>query len=293
MSRNPYHNPTTEPRLRPSVLGLMDILGYSAMIREAAEANAEQESLIALHAALAKGRRWLDMGSHPETSAWLPHDNYALKAFTDNIAIAWPIREDAESELGDALHRMGAFQFEMAVAGYFVRGAIAIGNAYVDEIAVFGNSLIEAYTAEQNRAINPRIVLTESALAALEVHLSYYGNSPNAPQVGHILRDSDGQLFLNYLSEVLYAVPDSDPFYDDLLRHKAAVEGKLAQFKECPRVLAKYRWVGSYHNYFCDLHAHHFGSEYRIGVPLPNLGATQIVASPPGWPSLAEDPWHP
>jgi len=69
-------------------------------------------------------------------------DWFALKAFTDNIAIGWPVRDDAEAEFGDAFFKLGGFQFEMVLGGYFIRGAVSVGDAYVDEVAVFGGALV-------------------------------------------------------------------------------------------------------------------------------------------------------
>jgi hypothetical protein len=47
-------------------------------------------------------------------------------------------------ELGGAFRAVAGFQFEMINAGFFIRGAISVGNAYVDDIAVVGGGPMKA-----------------------------------------------------------------------------------------------------------------------------------------------------
>lgn len=268
-SRNPYHTESAGPSLRRSVLTYFDILGYIDMVREAYAAGQQARALQDIYAALTGGRSWLEeTWLDPEVNRAFSKDRYALKAFTDNIVIGWPIRDDAESELGDAFGKLIDFQFHMATSGFFVRGAIAIGEAYVDDVAVFGDALLEAHVAETEVARDPRIVLTASAIEASQTHLQYYANPRRAPHVREVLRDADGQWFVNYLQAVLYAVDDHGPYYQELLKHKAIVEHRLTQYKSKPPIWSKYAWVAGYHNYFCDFHSDWFDGTYKIDLDL-------------------------
>jgi len=76
---------------------------------------------------------------------FIKKDRYALKAFTDNIVISWPVHDDAETEFGSAFFKLASFQFNMVTDGFFIRGALSVGDAYVDEVAVFGRALSEAH----------------------------------------------------------------------------------------------------------------------------------------------------
>lgn len=269
MSRNPYIATSQEPALRESVFVFMDILGYRDLIIQAQRSNTQESTLRALHSALLKGRHRLEDKDLPETlQKFGEKDLFALKAFTDNIVIGWPVHSDAEAEFGSAFMRLAIFQFDMAVEGYFVRGALSVAPVYVDEVAVFGDALVEAYEGESELARDPRIILTDSAVRAAKQHIQYYSRPMLAPHARDILKDADGQWFLNYLEAVLIAEDEHGPFYDEFLRHKHAVEKKLAAHAKNPSVWAKYAWVANYHNYFCDLHSHHFGDEHRINVEL-------------------------
>lgn len=191
--------------------------------------------------------------------------------------LAWPIRDDGEVELGTIFRRLADFQFAMSVEGFFIRGGVAVGEAYVDDLAVFGDALTQAYLAESALARDPRIVLANSAVDLVKHHLGYYGNSRYAPQASELLCDSDGQWFVNYLDTVLFVADEYGPFYDEFLKHKRAVELKLARYKAEPAIFAKYAWVANYHNYFCDIHKRYFSDEHKIATELFRARPRSIV----------------
>lgn len=58
---------------------------------------------------------------------------------------------------------------------------------------------------------------------------------------------------------------------------KSAVEAKLAEHAANPPVWAKYAWVASYHNYFCDLHPKYFDEEHRVNFDLFKAVPSLIV----------------
>jgi len=258
---------------------MIDILGYSALVDEAETSGRQEEVFGSLYEALLKGRNGLEgkTSGLPKLPKYGPKDSYVLKAFTDNIAIAWPIRSDAEVELGQALTKLMHFQFSMSLRGFFIRGAIAIGNAYVDDIAVFGSALTEAYLGESKLARDPRIILTQSSVAATKRHLKYYGNPLHSPQASDLLKDSDGQWFLNYLEAVMIAANERGPFYEEFVQHKSVVETKLRQYANDPAIFAKYAWVANYHNYFCELYANDFSEEHKIDTRLFTPKPSPIV----------------
>ena len=266
MSRNPYIRDGQPLSPLNSVFAFVDILGYKDLIHETQGSTEEQKLLIRLHDALSSSRKCLgdDDGDSPKTHQEPSEkDRFVLRAFTDNIAIGWPIVHDGESELGGAFEDLAFFQLEMANTGFFVRGAISVGSLYLDEIVVFGNALMESYEGETSLARDPRIVLTQSARHYVTNHLEKYPNKNFAPQTRHVLQDTDGQWFVNYLDTILYAEHEQGPFYSELEKHKESVELKLEQYRQKPPIFSKYAWTASYHNHFCELHNFH---EYKIDV---------------------------
>jgi len=254
----------------------MDILGFAEMAKQAQKHDQEDEFLTRLYAALEQGRKWLELDK--ALPKFGEKDFYVLKAFTDNIVIGWPVRDDAESELGSAFSALAWFQLEMVNAGFFVRGAISVGNIYVDDIAVFGGALIEAHEGEAILAKDPRIILTASAAEATQLHLGYYGGGAHAPQNRDLFRDADGQLFLNYLDDTVLIAPDeAGPGYDMLDSHKQRVTERLTEHRSNPAIWNKYAWVARYHNYFCDLWPQYFDKNHKIDVRAFEMMPSQIV----------------
>src|SRR5207247_8133658 len=92
---------------------------------------------------------------------------FQVRYFTDTLFIGYPIREriGALLSLLKVMHYIGFLQMELAREGYFIRGALSVGDLYVDDQIVFGPALMEAYRAEQQRAVFPRVILCESAEA--------------------------------------------------------------------------------------------------------------------------------
>lgn len=248
LNKNPYLDPSGQPTMKKSVVVFLDILGYSDLIKYPRTDKENAQLLTHLHNALTESRRNIDPG---ETS--FNHDEkdlYAMRSFTDNIVIGYPIRGDAEAELGSIFIKLPYFQMDMALNGYFIRGGISIGNLYIDDLTVFGPGLIEAYEGEVNLARDPRIILTETSLAAVDEHLSYYGRRNHAPQNYSLLKDSDGQVFINYLETLISE--EGGYFSDELLKHKENTEIKLSHFHKNPKIWSKYFWVANYHNFFCE-----------------------------------------
>lgn len=261
-SRNPYVKDGEGPQLKNSVVAFMDILGYREMAENAASGGTEPELLLRLHSTLEYGQKFLKGDLTPPKLGL--KDFYAVKAFTDNIVIGWPIRMDAESELGSAFFKLSFFQFNLALSGFFIRGGLSIGPLYMDDIAVFGRGLNEAFDAECRLARDPRIVLASSAEEAVKTHMRYYAEPDYSPQSRDLYRDSDGKVFLNYLESILIAEDENGPSYDELLKHKEVVERALSEHRGNPMIWSKYAWVANYHNFFCEQYPNYFNGEHMI-----------------------------
>lgn len=273
-SRNPYIDDSGIPKLKQSVVAFIDILGYQEIIRNAEKDGSGQISLEEIYKALSEGKKWLS-GKHIEGIG--PKDVYAISTFTDNIVIGYPISDDAECELGDIYSKLAYFQLTMVMSGFFIRGAISIGDIYIDDIAVYGSGLILAYDAEHTLARDPRIILTHSARDVVEKHITYYKDAHESPQYLDLYKDADGQYFLNYLDCILIAEYEQGPFYKELEKHKLVVENKLSQYQSNPSIWSKYSWVANYHNYFCSQHTDYFNDTHKIDLSMFQMQPSRIV----------------
>jgi hypothetical protein len=260
-NRNPYFNEYGQPELRQSVVAFVDILGYKEMVLEAENIGKPHEFLLTMRNALIESLKHLT-----EEENDLFDKDFKVKIFTDNIVIGYPVKySDAESELGSIFNNLSFFQLSMVNHGFFLRGAISIDNLFIDDNIVFGKGLIDSYLAENKKARDPRIILTETASLAVKHHLTYYAQPQYAPQTRDLFLDSDGQYFLNYLDSVLIGVPEREPYFNAIMKHKQVIEEKLQEFRNRPLLWSKYAWSANYHNFFCDLHDY-FSEKHKVDL---------------------------
>jgi hypothetical protein len=246
-SRNPFVKAGVPPQTRKAVTVFLDLLGFRERMA-AAYASGEATSLLrTLRAALDEAGRHLIQTQHGSD----PADLWKVKAFTDNVVLGMPIYDDAELDLGLVFSMVGLYQLTMVNHGFFVRGAIAVGELYIDEDIVFGAALIEAYAAEAQIARDPRVVLTSSAVALVKQHIGYYATLEHSPQYQELLIDSDGQVFLHYLGTA-FNEDDNSPDVAALTSHRQNVELRLQCFSSRPIIWSKYAWLARYHNWICD-----------------------------------------
>jgi hypothetical protein len=169
----------------------------------------------------------------------------------------------------------------MAVRGFFVRGAVTVGDLHVGDDIVFGPAILEAHLLESTVARDPRVILSPGMMQLVEKHLKYYGDPRESPQNAFIFRDADGQAFLNYLGTTIGEEYEGDVAdWATVLKHKEAIEQKLEDFHSVPKIWAKYNWVASYHNYFCDEAAHVQGydSAYKVSSPYHKTSPMRLIS---------------
>ena len=252
------------PKLLPSIVAYLDLLGFSEQIR-ASHVAGESDALLQRFAAVI--REWYRSLRGDRISKDADRRDWDLKAFTDNVVLGHPTRSDGESELGHIMSDVALLQIGLAHEGFFVRGGIAVGDLYMDEDIVFGVGLLEAHQAEQS-AVTPRVVLSESAVQLVKQHLEYYASVESAPHNDDLLFDEDNRLFVNYLS-CSWPQHTEPPLFDWLTKHRDIVASELQRHRAEPRVWAKYSWVARYHNYSCE--SIPGGTPHKVDVSLADL----------------------
>jgi hypothetical protein len=265
-----------QPVLEPSVVIYLDLLGFRDRMMSVAHDREESQKLLteyqeivvpALHALVDR-----------------EFDIFQFKGFTDNIVLGARLSgsDDAEAVIGTATIKVAQFQLELARKGWFVRGGIATDFFYMDETIVFGSGLINAYDLESKIARDPRVVLDDLTLDLVRRFLKYYADPyHDAPQNGYVLVDTDGRGFVNYL----YAPRGFDASFDEissaLLDHKRAVEAALVETAGRPLIWSKYRWVATYHNFFCDTWIpDELLEQHKISTEVLSTGPSLLVPNP-------------
>jgi len=267
--QNPYKDESGKPLLRNSVVTYIDILGYQDQVKNAVDAGRGKAILLDLRKAFDETYH------HIKDESEVSHPHWLVKGFTDNIVIGYPVFQDAEPEMGYMFSNLCTFQLMMIIHGFFIRGGMAIGDLYMDDEIVFGEGLIEAFEAEQNLARDPRIVLSESAIKYLKYHLKTYVRVEVSPQYDHLLKDCDGQIFINYLGLITEFEAEYTVGFDEFKKHKEIIESRLKEYVSKPAIWNKYLWIANYHNWFCD-QSSHFDKSYKIDLSEIPVGPSRI-----------------
>lgn len=247
-----------KPTLVNSFVCAIDILGFSQMILDSCNDGYGNSLLREISYLIHKNKQCIIPNKYSEGK---------IKIYTDNMVVAYPIKDDGEIEFDEVLDNVSEYQFNMALEGLFVRGGISVGEFYINEDIVFGPALLDAHNVESQIACYPRIILDNNTVKKVKKYIKYYDV---APQKSKIFIDTDGQWFLNYLNTIFKFYRECNNEYEFevvqrelLLRHKKKIEEMLVKHKENIKVWDKYVWTANYHNYFCDLH---FKEEKKLKI---------------------------
>lgn len=116
----------------------------------------------------------------------------------------------------------------------FLRGAIAEGDFYLDKHLIFGKGLVDAYIAQENYAIYPRIILSDNLVAGREISVDGQESLP---------KDDDGYYYINTLEryidcESLQELAANQQYQ----KMKACIDAELSGYAD-KRVREKYLWL--------------------------------------------------
>jgi len=246
---NPYVS-EGPPQMRPSLVCYADILGYRTLSKDFLRGGMADDFLVHLQGALRRAhRRVLEHAEGMSTPA-----SFAVNVFNDNIVVGYPLHYPhvylGEPEMYDILSIFAEFQIGLAVEGFFVRGGIAQGKHYMDQDVVFGDALLEAVELDMHGG-PPRLVLAPSALELIDKHLSSCHSVEHSWYYANLVKDPDGTVFLDYLSQAFIAFPDGGIFLELIEAHRDAVTAGLHNYQSKPAVYEKYVWAAQYHNFVC------------------------------------------
>ncbi len=260
------------PSLLLTIVCYADILGFRAMTEDALESGEEKEFLLRIKRSLEKA---YEIVRRAKTLDGLVPSIFDMKVFTDNIVVAYPLRNASrdlgEPELGTLLMLFADVQASLALDGFLLRGAIALGDHYQDDDIAYGAALLEAVDLDKSGG-PPRLVIGSSLEPLIAVQLESYGDGGWAPHHAEMLEDPrDERLFVNYLQVAFEHFPDGPINYQLLAAHRENVRRGLREHESNSRVRGKYEWMASYHNYVCRTFAEQFAIQGDEGADLEQM----------------------
>ncbi|MDM4018242.1 hypothetical protein [Roseiconus lacunae] len=258
-AQDPYTDSDGKPKLRPSVTGFIDVLGFSQLSKTLSAPEESQAILNRVASAIQKSRAMVRESFAHHSMAG--PNCWALKFFSDNLVFGFPTDGASVTKYDAtqiAVHCVQHYQLHMALHGFFVRGALSLGPICISDEIIFGPALIESYELESKASIVPRVILAEPLpkLSAAVAEEGLHGADSS------ICRDIDGQWFVNYLHA---AVGKTGVDWQLIERHKVSILGSLSKLNQ-HHILPKFGWSCRYHNVFCHWHRNDpgFSDHYRI-----------------------------
>lgn len=157
-----------------------------------------------------------------------------LTYVSDCIIISAEPTLDGFKALSHKIHKITS---DLAVDGFFCRGAISKGKLFHRSRILFGSAYVRAYQLEENSAKFPRVIVDPEILNFFDLG---DGKVPLAPAFFGL--DSDGFYYQRYWTWQKFP-----PYVSDFHTYMQIVEQHINSYKQkfgdSPNLLAKYEWL--------------------------------------------------
>lgn len=226
-----------------SIVSYFDVLGFRSIVSNAKNPEDVARRLRALNRFSSPDGKVANLYGHTFTN------------FSDLVVRTVPIRPnlypDGDGLLYWEIYDLIHVQAELTKEKVLVRGALTIGDIFVDGSITFGPALIRAYELESSVSIAPRVIIDPIVFALLEKYPALRGN-PLPDEMQYLCRvlkrDRDGVWFIDYL-RAFESEADSPKVYLEFLRaHRDLISEGLQGLKALDPVVSKLGWLKNYHN---------------------------------------------
>ena len=231
---------------RPALVVYLDILGFSDLIDESKSNPAKADEIL-------KVLRTMQTQLYLEDNPFRTAQNEVKASFKTVNFSDLTIRAtyldshlDLWDSLGHELIDLTVQQTELVCGGILLRGAITVGDIFVDGNHIFGPGVVSGYLLERDLAVFPRIIIDDEILLKLG---GIENEMPGNWKIG-----DDGIWYLDYLygyfmKSMQFPERTNLSCKNVLLRHKETVERNLIRVKgKSARVRQKAVWLALYHN---------------------------------------------
>lgn len=218
---------TEKMRLRHAIVGYIDILGASEMIK-----TDNGKSLKKVHAA------YEDAILLYQKLTQLVDKAPEIKIYSDNIIVyCYTGNRNPCTALRKVVILSGLIQYQLLCYDILSRGGIAEGTFFADDTMIWGSALVKAYGIEDSVAIYPRVVLDE------DLYQKYVCNENN--DLKQFLYDGeDGLKMVDFLSYFYIPGIDDSSYHDFNIYLQNRIEAAL--IKSNMKILQKDVWFDQY-----------------------------------------------
>jgi hypothetical protein len=225
-----------------SIISYFDILGFKTIVDKSIDPEEVARKLRALRRHSATDGDMAELYGSTFTN------------FSDLVLRTVPVHQTKTGgggslfwEIIDLVHVQG----ELIRSGVLLRGALTIGEIFIQDGIVFGPGLIRAYELESKVALYPRVIVDPVVFEKLKTLPSLSAHSYDE-EIGYLRqvlsKDNDGIWYIDYL-RAFEAEADSPSKYVALLgSHRDLITKGLENIPHLDSVASKYGWLVNYHN---------------------------------------------
>lgn len=248
-----------EINFKKRIVAFIDILGFKEVVRKNKELLSEVLKL--LYQIKEKNGPFTGTITPKEVGSFNIGVEPDISSYSDNIIISYPLDDqDLHPEgtdygfilfclLNNLAEYINYFHIEALKIGLSFRGAIAVGDLYLDleQNIIIGEPLIEAIEDESKLANYPRIVCSKSLL---EYDKKIHKNSRTSLST-KFTRDFDGLYFIDYMKAAFVYFVGMEQFFA-LIEIRKQIELSIIANKSNLTVLSKWYWLAHHFNLNLD-----------------------------------------
>lgn len=218
-------NKIEELKFEYSIVGFLDILGFSAMVKS--DTNGTTPKFLHIFKDVFEELESIASSSSP-----------TVKMFSDSIIIE---AELSSNNLLSVIDVSAQLQRLFLKRGILLRGGVAHGKHYSKKNIMFSEALINAYLIESKMARFPRIVIEENLLSYIWHHADT-DNELRDEFKKKLIVDRDKAKFVDFLSD------------ENIVSLSSSIKScLLTNITPEETVLEKMRWLIDYHNHCAKL----------------------------------------
>lgn len=189
----------------PHLIAFLDLLGATNRIEK--DQNASLSEMNNLYIALEEASVRVNANFHSKIQ---------FKTFSDNVIIVQKLdQRPLNEQLDKFVVLMAIFQF-LALLSYswLVRGAVCVGDVFIDENFVWGKGLVAAHNLESQCAVYPRVILDKSCFS----DNSLYDEKKNLVYSHQITRDFDDFFIVDFFESARLTYPEEEflEYFEDI-----------------------------------------------------------------------------
>ena len=224
------------------IIAFLDILGFKDIVNTSSFDKVLDifKSIITNNeAAIALWHAVEDNDTSPEGEGYKRYneslEETKIHIMSDSIVVATPsLHPESLAVVVDTCNCIQELLFDLD-APILLRGAIAIGDFYLNENLMFGKGLVDAYWAQEKYAVYPRIIISNDITVGRRVSVD---NGKDLP------KDDDGYYYINCIERYLgedrtWEEIEGSEQYDKL---KDMIDRNLNAYND-DRVRQKYLWL--------------------------------------------------